>query len=133
MQIGAAAEALGIATSAIRFYERKGLIQPIGRVSGRRELDDQTITTLRFLKLAQSVGFTLSEVGQLLEIGFGNARHDKDWLTFLQSKRGAVKNQIQNLQRMDMMLKKFESCTCPTLDDCMTKPSTRLTQETNID
>ncbi len=133
MQIGAAAEALGIATSAIRFYERKGLIQPIGRVSGRRELDGQTLTRLRFLKLAQSAGFTLSEVRQLLEIGFGSARHDKDWLTFLQSKRDAVKDQMQDLQRMDVMLQKFENCTCPTLDDCMTKPTTHHARETNID
>ena len=123
MRIGAVAETLGIASSAIRYYERKGLIRPIGRVSGRRELDEQTIITLRFLKLAQSAGFALSEIRQLLEIGFGDARQQKDWLTFLQIKRRAVKDQMEDLRRMDEMLLKFESCTCTSLNDCMSEPA----------
>lgn len=124
MRIGAVAEALGIASSAIRYYERKGLIQPISRVAGRRELDPQTIMTLRFLKLAQSAGFKLAEVQQLLEIGFGDARQQDDWLAFLRSKRSAVKDQMEDLRRMDKMLLKFESCTCTSLNDCMSEPAT---------
>lgn len=123
MRIGVVAEALGIASSAIRYYERKGLIRPIGRVSGRRELDPETIMTLRFLKLAQSAGFKLAEVQQLLEIGFGDARQQEDWLAFLRSKRRAVKDQMEDLRRMDEMLLKFESCTCTSLNDCMSEPA----------
>lgn len=128
MRIGAVAEALGIASSAIRYYERKGLIRPIGRVAGRRELDQQTILNLRFLKLAQSAGFTLAEVQQLLEFGFGDARQQDDWLAFLRSKRSAVKDQMEDLRRMDKMLRKFESCTCTSLNDCMGEPTAVLSQ-----
>jgi len=123
MRIGAVAETLGIASSAIRYYERRGLIRPIGRVAGRRELDEHTITTLRFLKLAQSAGFTLAEVQQLLEFGFGDARQQDNWLAFLRSKRSAVKEQMEDLIRMDEMLGKFEDCTCTSLNDCMSKPA----------
>lgn len=133
MRIGAVAEALGIASSAIRYYERKGLIQPIGRIAGRRELDDETITTLRFLKLAQSAGFALDEVQRLLDIGFGNARKQEDWHVFLRSKRSAVKEQIEDLRRMDEMLQKFEGCTCTSLSDCMGKPATAQRGVSKID
>lgn len=128
MRIGVVAETLGIASSAIRYYERKGLIRPIGRVAGRRELDEQTVMTLRFLKLAQSAGFALAEVRQLLEIGFGDARQQEDWLIFLQSKRSAVKEQMEGLHRMDEMLQKFESCTCTSLNDCMGESAATLSR-----
>ncbi len=124
MKIGAAAEELGITSSTIRFYERKGLIRPIGRVSGRRELDEDTLLTLRFLKLAKSAGFTLAEATQLLEIGFGEIREMDDWLEFLRGKREAVRAQMADLRRMDTMLEKFQDCTCVDLADCMTPSNT---------
>lgn len=123
MKIGAVAELLGIPSSTIRYYERKGLIPPIGRVAGRREFDPQTILSLRFLKLAQSSGFALSEIRQLLKIGFGEERKDGDWLDFLQNKRSTVKMQMEDLRKMDKMLQKFESCTCTSLSDCMGGPA----------
>ncbi len=130
MKIGAAAEELGITSSTIRFYERKGLIRPIGRVSGRRELDEDTLLTLRFLKLAKSAGFTLAEATQLLEIGFGEIREMDDWLEFLRGKRKAVRAQMADLRRMDTMLEKFQDCTCVDLADCMT-PSNATELETD--
>lgn len=125
MQIGAVAEALGISPSAIRYYERRGLIRPVGKVAGRREFDDQTILTLRFLKLAQAAGFTLAEMQRLLEMGFGDTRPQADWLAFLDSKRKALQRQIEEVRRMDVLLEKFEKCNCPTLADCMTDAGER--------
>lgn len=123
MKIGVVAEALGMPSSTIRYYEREGLINPIGRVAGRREFDEQSILTLRFLKLAQSAGFALGEIRQLLNIGFGEDRQDEDWRGFLQSKRCAVKAQMDDLRRMDEMLEKFEGCACTSLSDCMSVPT----------
>ncbi|MBL4766543.1 MAG: MerR family transcriptional regulator [Rhodobacteraceae bacterium] len=122
MRIGAVAKAVGISSSAIRYYERRGLISPVGRVAGRREFDDQSILTLRFLKLAQTAGFTLIETRQLLDMGFGNARKQSDWLAFLRGKRKVLRVQIKEVRRMDTLLEKFERCTCPSLADCMADP-----------
>lgn len=133
MRIGAAAERLGISASAIRFYERKGLIRPIGRVSGRREVDQSTLLTLKFLKFAQSAGFTLDEAARLLDIGFGEARNDADWALFLKGKRASVREQIDDLQRMDELLGKFQTCACADLSDCMAPPSASGTGEHGID
>ncbi|MFT6659490.1 MerR family transcriptional regulator [Maritalea sp.] len=122
MKIGVAAKKLGITSSAIRFYERKGLIRPIGRVSGRRELDEQTLLTLQFLKLAQSAGFTLVEATDLLSLGFGTAREAQDWQTFLDEKQEQVQQRIDDLRRMASMLEQFKKCECVDLKDCMTAP-----------
>ncbi len=122
MQIGAVAEAVGMSSSAIRYYERRGLIRPVGRVSGRREFDAKTILTLRFLKLAQTAGFTLAETRHLLEMGFGAVRPQADWLSFLCHKRTALRAQIEEARRMDMLLARLESCDCGSLEDCMTEP-----------
>jgi len=129
MKIGAAAEELGITSSTIRFYERKGLIRPIGRISGRREVDEETLLTLRFLKLAKSAGFTLAEATRLLEIGFGEVREMDDWLEFLRDKRQAIRDQMADLRRMDSLLEKFQDCTCVDLQDCMSVPSASKLQE----
>lgn len=119
MQIGAVATAVRMTPSAIRYYERKGFIQPIGRIAGRREFDEKSIKTLRFLKLAQSAGFALSETRQLLDIGFGDTRPQAEWQEFLRNKRDALRQQVVEIQQMDVLLEKFEACTCPSLEDCM--------------
>ncbi|MFT6452674.1 MAG: DNA-binding transcriptional MerR regulator [Halocynthiibacter sp.] len=123
MQIGAVAETIGMSTSAIRYYERRGLIRSVGRISGRREFDAQTILTLRFLKLAKSAGFTLIEAQRLLKMGFGAGRPEADWSAFLSEKRTALRAQIEEAKKMDDLLAKFESCACPSLADCLTSPS----------
>jgi len=122
MKIGVAAEKLGITSSAIRFYERKGLIRPIGRISGRREIDEQTILTLQFLTLAKSAGFTLIEATNLLSLGFGETREVEDWEAFLDEKQKQVQERISGLHRMASMLDQFKKCECVDLKDCMTAP-----------
>jgi MerR family redox-sensitive transcriptional activator SoxR len=121
MRIGAVAEALGISSSAIRYYERQGLIQPIGRVSGRRELDKKTIVSLRFLKLAQAAGFSLNETRKLLEFGFGDRRPQDDWQSFIHQKQSDLRSQIDTLRGMVALLDKLESCRCSSIEDCMSE------------
>jgi len=54
----------------VRYYERRGLISPPVRTNGGHRLyDDAAITTLRVIKAAQRLGFTLDEVADLLEVG----------------------------------------------------------------
>jgi len=121
MQIGAVAKAVGMTPSAIRYYERRGLIQPINRVAGRREFNTRSIMTLRFLKFAQLAGFTLAETQKLLEMGFGDARPETDWRDFLCDKRKFLRARIEEVQRMDGILEQFEKCTCVSLMDCMSE------------
>lgn len=59
----------GVKVSSIRFYERRGLLTAPHRTSGGyREYDDADVTRVRYLKRGQELGFTLAELGALLEV-----------------------------------------------------------------
>ena len=69
MQIGEVARRVGLATSAIRFYEDKGLIpRPERTESGYRDYDPAVVDRLAFIRAGQAVGLTLRELSQVLQI-----------------------------------------------------------------
>ena len=69
MQIGEVARRVGVATSAIRFYEETGLIpEPERAPSGYRVYDPAVIDRLAFIRAGQAVGLTLSELAEVLQI-----------------------------------------------------------------
>jgi len=69
MQIGQVAREMGLATSAIRFYEETGLLPEPGRTpSGYRDYDLDILDRLAFIRAGQAVGFTLNELREVLGI-----------------------------------------------------------------
>lgn len=69
MLISELAAAGGVKVSSIRFYERRGLLTAPHRTSGGyREYDDADVTRVRYLRRGQELGFTLAELGALLEV-----------------------------------------------------------------
>ncbi|MFP3883358.1 MAG: heavy metal-responsive transcriptional regulator [Actinomycetota bacterium] len=69
MQIGEIARRVGLATSAIRFYEEKGLLpEPERTASGYRDYDPSVVDRLQFIRAGQAVGLTLRELSQVLDI-----------------------------------------------------------------
>lgn len=65
---GQVADAVGVNVETLRYYERRGIIAQPGRsLGGHRLYPEQTVTTLRVIKAAQNLGFTLDEVAELLE------------------------------------------------------------------
>lgn len=67
--IGAVAQAAGVATTTLRYYEREGLLSPSERSrAGYRLYDDGAVERLEFIRAAQAVGFTLSDIRALLEL-----------------------------------------------------------------
>ena len=69
LTIGQLAARAGIATSAIRFYERSGVLPPPDRVGGQRRYGPDALRRLEVLAVAKRAGFTLDEVRVLLESG----------------------------------------------------------------
>ena len=72
--IGKLAEAGGVGVETVRFYQRKGLLMTPDRNGGFRYYDEQTIRRLKFIRQAQTAGFTLSEIGELLDLDAGEDR-----------------------------------------------------------
>lgn len=69
MTIGRLAEAAGVHVETIRYYQRRGLLpEPDKPIAGYRRYPAATIKRVRFIRRAQTLGFTLDEVGRLLEL-----------------------------------------------------------------
>lgn len=67
MTIGELARRAGVNVQTVRYYERRGLLaEPHRTPSGYRQYSDATLDRLRFIKRAQELGFTLSEIHELL-------------------------------------------------------------------
>jgi DNA-binding transcriptional MerR regulator len=119
MKIGYVARQLGIPASTIRYYEKRGLIGRAPRVSGRRQFDAHAIFVLRFIRLAQAVGFTLTETKFLLESYARNPRPAGVWKPFAKTKRAEIQKRIATLRRVDRALAKLNTCTCASLETCV--------------
>ena len=64
--IGKLAEEVGVSVETIRFYERRGLIEQPARMDGRyRVYSDQLLAQVRYIRIAQALGFSLSDVEKL--------------------------------------------------------------------
>ena len=69
LTIGALAAAAGVGVETVRFYERRGLLpRPPRTPSGYRQYSPAAVGRLRFIRRGQGLGFTLEEIGELLEL-----------------------------------------------------------------
>ena len=74
LTIGQLAAGGNVGVETIRFYQRKGLLETPTRESGIRRYGSEDLRRLSFIKQAQAAGFTLQEVGELLELDAGEDR-----------------------------------------------------------
>lgn len=119
MKIGDVSRKLGLPASAIRYYERKGLLDPPARVSGCRQFGPDEIAVLRFIQLAQAAGFSLAEIEAIRQSSRNGADADGLWHSFALARRAQVRAEIAALQEADEMLSALIDCRCPTLRRCV--------------
>jgi MerR family mercuric resistance operon transcriptional regulator len=74
LSIGKLAAAGGVGVETIRYYQRRGLLGTPGRGDGIRRYGSNDIRRLRFIRQAQSAGFTLEEIKELLDLDAGEDR-----------------------------------------------------------
>ncbi|MBA1148058.1 helix-turn-helix domain-containing protein [Ectothiorhodospiraceae bacterium WFHF3C12] len=67
LDIGEVAKRTGVPAYTLRFYEEKGLIEPIGRRGLRRQYDSSVLQRLALIALGRAAGFSLDEIGQLFD------------------------------------------------------------------
>lgn len=98
----------GVGVETIRYYQRIGLIdKPAKPISGYRTYADNTISRLGFIQRAKQLGFNLSEIYTLLELGDGKCLEAKQLAS---SKLEIITSKINDLQSM--------ATTLETLIDC---------------
>jgi DNA-binding transcriptional MerR regulator len=120
LRMGEVADAAGVNRETLRYYERRGLLAPSDRSPGGHRLyDDQAVMTLRVIKAAQRLGFTLEEVAELLEVGGHRHRNDESGLTAkAQAKLAEVDQRIADLQVMRETLQATIDAGCDDLVSC---------------
>lgn len=113
MKIGEVAKAAGVGIDAVRFYEREGLIpEPARRPSGYRMYSPDVVLSLRFIRRAKELGFSLKEISELLSLETAAAATAADVRKLAETKLADIEERIRALQRMRRALRKAtESCT----------------------
>lgn len=103
LTIGELAALAGVGVETIRFYQRKGLIsEPPRRAGAIRRYGDADAERLRFVKSAQSLGFSLDEVAELLRLEDG--AHCKEASFLAESKLADIRRKLAELSRMEAAL-----------------------------
>jgi MerR family mercuric resistance operon transcriptional regulator len=101
--IGAVARAAGVNVETIRFYQRRGLISTPERPFGRiRRYDASDIARVRFVKSAQSLGFSLDEISVLLRLEDGT--HCDEARAAAAEKLAVVRAKLADLARIEAVL-----------------------------
>ena len=118
MKIGEVARKAGIRTSAIRFYEKAGVLPPAARQNGQRHFAPDAELQLAVIEFARKAGFTIAEI-KLLFHGFRkSAPASARWRQLARKKYREMDLLITRLKSMQKLLKKSMRCHCTKLDDC---------------
>lgn len=119
LTISQVARRIRIRPSAIRYYERIGLLPRAQRLSGQRRYDSTVLYRLAIIQRARQLGFTLSEIRQLF-FGFRDvARPPERWQTLSQRKLAELDQLMAGIKAVRALLKRLMTkCRCDTLDQC---------------
>ena len=94
LTIGEVARRAGVATSAVRFYEREGLLQPDDRRSGQRRYRADTLRRLIFIGMLQDAGLSLDDIEGVLQAGSVT-----EWKAIATARLTALEDEIERLER----------------------------------
>jgi MerR family redox-sensitive transcriptional activator SoxR len=117
-RIGEVAKRTGLAASAIRYYEREGLIPKADRRGNARVYDGEIFDRLALIELAKSAGFTVSEARRLVRGVSKRTAPGPRWRALAEKKLVEVEQRIFEANRMRTALEMMMRCECPTFEDC---------------
>jgi MerR family redox-sensitive transcriptional activator SoxR len=119
LTIGELSERSGVATSAIRYYEDRGLVSSRRTAGNQRRYPRATLRRLAFVRTAQRVGLTLDEIEAALTTLPSNRTPTKaDWTRLSRRWRPRLDAQITQLERLRDTLDSCIGCGCLSLKRC---------------
>jgi MerR family transcriptional regulator, redox-sensitive transcriptional activator SoxR len=123
LTIGEVARRAGIATSQVRYYERIDLLPEPLRVGGQRRYDPDVLGKLGFIGVAQSAGFKLAEIKQLID-GVDSAKGMSEQMRSLSTaKLDEVEELLERTKAMKGWLEVARECGCASPSECALFPA----------
>src|SRR2546430_12031496 len=119
LTISEVARRSGVAASALRFYEERGLLRSVRTGSGHRRYPRAALRKIAFIVVAQRIGLTLDEVGEeLAKLPERRVPDRSDWAKLSGGWTNRIDERIAELQRLRSNLTGCIGCGCLSLDRC---------------
>jgi MerR family redox-sensitive transcriptional activator SoxR len=119
LTIGDVSSRSGVASSALRFYEQRGLITSLRAGSGHRRYAQPVLRRIAFIVFAQRVGLTLDEIGaELAKLPPDRVPTRRDWTRLSSKWSSRIDERIAELERLKLGLTECIGCGCLSLDRC---------------
>ena len=118
LSIGMVARAAGMSASALRYYEKAGLLPAPPRRSRQRRYDESVFGRIELIRLARDAGFTIRETRTLLSGFAAGTPPAARWRALAARKLPELERAIERAQRMKLLLESSFQCGCPELADC---------------
>jgi MerR family redox-sensitive transcriptional activator SoxR len=119
LTIGEVSRRSGVAASALRFYEDRGLISSERAGSGHRRYSRPVLRRIAFIVFAQRIGLTLEEIGaELAKLPPDRAPTRRDWSRLSRKWTTRIDHRIAELERLKVGLTECIGCGCLSLDRC---------------
>ena len=114
LSISEVGEATGLQSSALRYYEKAGLITPEARLGGRRHYAPTVLQRLAVIALLQEVGFTIGEIAELIE---RKGRRER-WRSLAMNKLEEIDAHLERVKAARDLLMAAVECGCSGLESC---------------
>jgi MerR family transcriptional regulator, redox-sensitive transcriptional activator SoxR len=118
LPIGDLARRVGIAPTAIRYYEKAGLLPKPARQSGRRRYGAETIGRLRIIRVARDAGFTIAETKIFLSGFSATTQPAARWQMLAERKLAEFDSLQTKIDKMRAVLESSFRCSCRRIEDC---------------
>lgn len=119
LTIGDLARRTGLSIPTIRFYEEKGLVEPLRTTGNQRRYLRADIRRLSFVLIAQKLGLSLGEIGEAMRgLPQGRTPNARDWARISRTIRTRIDAQITRLERVREDLDGCIGCGCLSLKKC---------------
>jgi MerR family redox-sensitive transcriptional activator SoxR len=118
MLIGEMARRAGVTASALRYYEREGLLPRPARSANRRIYDWRVLGRIRIIQLARNAGFSIAETRTFIGAHPSGSIPSTRWHTLAERKIQEMDALIARATQMKSLLKSSFKCGCSTIEDC---------------
>jgi len=128
LTIGQVVRRSGVAASAIRFYESRGLVRSIRSGSGHRRYPRSVLRRLAFIVFAQRIGLSLDEIAaELKKLPDERIPRQRDWARLSRTWLSRIDERLAELERLRQGLTSCIGCGCLSFEQCqLANPEDRL-------